>query len=171
MSSKSKKRKQTEYTHRVNSIEFNQKAKRSRMEQLEDRIVSTFGTTEFLISNLLFFIGWITINSGLIYSIKPFDPFPFVLLITIVSLEAIILAIFVLITQNRQSKISSLRQEAELHVNIVTEKEVTKILKLLIDIRRKLESNYHRDPELKRMIKPLNPRKIESQIEKQLGKK
>ena len=141
------------------------------MEQIEDWIVSTFGTTEFLLANLLFFIGWVSINSGLVSSITPFYPFPYVLLITIVSLEAIVLAIFVLITQNRQSKISSLRQEAELHVNIIIEEEVTKILKLLIDIRRKLESNYHQDSELKRMVKPLNPKKIERQLEKQLSKK
>ena len=156
--------------HPVKSIESHLKSKRTRLEQIEDWIVAIFGTTEFLLLNFAFIAGWISVNIKLIPLTEPFDPFPFVLLTTILSIEAIILAIFVLITQNRQAKIESLRQETELHVDFVMEKEITKILKILAKISKKVGVRNN-DRELKKMLKPLNTKKIERQLEKQLGKK
>lgn len=152
----------------IQSIEARSKARRSRLERLEDRIVSTFGTVGFLILNLLLFAGWIGVNSGLISGIEPFDPFPFILLITLVSLEAIILAIFVLITQNRQAKVSSLREETELHVNLISEQEITKVLKVLKVVLKRMGEKGQIDPELEKMLEPLDPEEIERQLEEQL---
>ncbi len=152
----------------IKSVESKAKAKRSWLERVEDKIVSTFGTAEFLLFNLLFFVGWIAVNSDLIPAIEPFDPFPYILLITIVSIEAIILAIFVLITQNRQARINSLREETELHVNLISEQEITKVLKVLAIILKKMGVDPTSDPELQKMIEPLNPEDIEKQLEEQL---
>jgi hypothetical protein len=52
--------------------------------------------------HVAWFVGWIALNRGLL-GIAPFDPFPFGLLTMIVSLEAIFLATFVLLSQNRQA--------------------------------------------------------------------
>ncbi|HEB14038.1 MAG TPA: DUF1003 domain-containing protein, partial [candidate division WWE3 bacterium] len=117
---------------------------------------------------LLFFAGWVAVNSDLIPAIEPFDPFPYILLITIVSIEAIILAIFVLITQNRQARINSLREETELHVNLISEQEITKVLKVLAIVLKKMGVDPTSDPELQKMIEPLNPEDIEKQLEEQL---
>ncbi|GMR18899.1 MAG: DUF1003 domain-containing protein [Patescibacteria group bacterium] len=152
----------------VKSIEAKARGRRSPMERLEDKIVSTFGTVEFLILNLLFFAAWIAINSGVIPTVKPFDPYPYILLITFVSLEAIILAIFVLITQNRQERISSLREETELQINLISEQELTKVLRILAVILKKMGVDVGRDPELKKMLEPLNPEEIERQLEEQM---
>ena len=51
--------------------------------------------------------------------IKPFDPYPFGFLTMVVSLEAIILAILVLISQNRASRVDDIREEIDLQVNII----------------------------------------------------
>lgn len=152
----------------IESIEAKERARRSWIEKLEDKVVSTFGTVEFLILNIFFFVGWIAVNSELIPSIEPFDPYPYILLITIVSLEAIILAIFVLITQNRQARIDSLREETELQVSLISEQELTKVLKILAVILRKMGIDVSEDPELQKMLKPLNPEEIEQQLEEQL---
>ncbi len=154
----------------IESFEAKKRARRSWVEKVEDRIVSVFGTTEFLIFNFIFFLGWVVINSGLVPFIRPFDPYPFILLITIVSLEAIVLAIFVLITQNRQSRIESLREETELQVDLISEQEVTKVLKILAVVLRKLGVDPKKDPELQKMLKPLDPEEIERQLENQLNK-
>ncbi len=155
----------------IESIEAKMRARRTWLERLEDRVVSVFGTTEFLILNVLIFLAWITFNSGLIPGIEPFDPYPHVFLTTTVSLEAIILAIFVLITQNRQERINSLREEMELQIDLITEQENTKILKILAEILKKMGVDVTNDPELKKMFEPLNQEEIERQLEDQLKKR
>src|SRR5204863_191041 len=85
----------------LKSIKAKADAKRTAMERMADWMTSTFGSNTFLFLNVILFVGWILINTDKIGAIPSFDPFPFNLLTNIVSLEAIILAIFVLISQNR----------------------------------------------------------------------
>ena len=77
-------------------------------EKLADRLTIAFGSMPFLLLNCLWFALWIVINVGLFPAIPIFDPFPFGFLTMIVSLEAIILAIIVLISQNRAARIADL---------------------------------------------------------------
>jgi len=155
----------------IESIEAKLRARQSLIERLEDRFVAVFGTTEFLFLNIAWFLTWLVLNLEVIPGLKPFDPFPHIFLTTTVSLEAIILAIFVLITQNRQERINSLREEMGLQIDIITEQENTKILKILAEILEKMGVDISHDPELKKMLEPLNQEEIERQLEKQLKKK
>ncbi|MDQ5922878.1 MAG: family transcriptional regulator, cyclic receptor protein, partial [Patescibacteria group bacterium] len=93
------------------SIKARSAAKRTKIEKIADWMTSFFGGINFLITNLIVFVAWIFINTGQVASITAFDPFPFNLLTMIVSLEAIILSVFVLISQNRSSKVGELREE------------------------------------------------------------
>jgi len=77
----------------------------------------------FLISHSVWFIVWISLNT-IILGDRAFDPFPFGLLTMIVSLEAIFLACFVLISQNRQAQKDKVRADIEYEVNIKAELEV-----------------------------------------------
>ena len=155
----------------IESIEAKLRARRSWIERLEDRVAAVFGTTEFLFLNIAWFGTWLLLNLEVIPGLKPFDPFPHIFLTTTVSLEAIILAIFVLITQNRQERINSLREEMGLQIDIITEQENTKILKILAEILKKMGVDISHDPELKKMLEPLNQEEIERQLENQLKKK
>ena len=93
------------------SIKAKADAKRTTAEQIADWMTLSFGSMTFLLLNVLVFVLWILVNTNQIEAISPFDPFPFSLLTMIVSLEAIILAIFVLISQNRNAKVDDLREE------------------------------------------------------------
>jgi uncharacterized membrane protein len=86
----------------------------------------------------------------------------------IVSLEAIFLSIFVLISQNRQSTISTLREEIHLQINEIAEKEITKCLELLSGLYKAKFPNQPPDPELERMLQTLSTSKIEQKLEKEL---
>ena len=141
--------------------------KRTAFQKIADRIVTFSGSFAFLIINVLAFAIWILWNSKLL-GIKPFDPFPFVLLTTIVSLEAIILAIFVLISQNRQSRISDLRQEVDLQINLIAEEEITKMIHLLAGLYKAMNVNVEADSELKVMLQPTDWDAIEKRLEKEL---
>ena len=141
---------------------------RSFLTRISDKLTATFGSTTFLILNALYFSVWIAINLNLT-PLPAFDPFPFGLLTMIVSLEAIFLSIFVLVSQNRSSYVDSLREELHLQVNIIAEEEVTKILQVLSEIRQKIGIT-NQDPELDKMIKRLDTNYIEKSIVEQIAK-
>jgi uncharacterized membrane protein len=117
---------------------------------------------------VIWFGGWLIINIGWIPGIVPFDPFPFGLLTTIVSLEAIFLAIIVLISQNRGSNISEIREEVDLQMDVITEHELTKSIEMLALLLEKNGIDFSQDKELHRMLKPTNLQKIEQALEKEI---
>lgn len=95
----------------------------SILERISDWLAWFSGSMPFLISHSVWFIVWISLNT-LILGDRAFDPFPFGLLTMIVSLEAIFLACFVLISQNRQAQKDKVRADIEYEVNIKAELEV-----------------------------------------------
>ncbi len=97
--------------------------KLSTLQKIADWIAWFSGSMQFLILNALIFIVWISINVFPL-GIDQFDPFPFGLLTMIVSLEAIFLSCFVLISQNRQSEKDHIRSDIEYEVNIKAELEI-----------------------------------------------
>lgn len=142
-------------------------AKRNFAEKFADYVTQEAGSVEFLLINSIFFLAWIIVNTELIPGVVPFDPFPFGLLTMIVSLEAIVLSIFVLLSQNRSSRIDSLREELHLQVNLVAEEEITKVLEILSQIRSKLGIKKE-DSELSKMLERIDTSYIERSLEKQI---
>lgn len=152
---------------------FKAKADKNRtfFERLADTFTGIFGSVPFLTLNAVWFFVWIAINLGFVPGIEPFDPFPFGLLTMIVSLEAIMLATFVLISQNRTEKIDDLRQETDLQIDITTEREVTKVLELLIKLLEKNGVDLSGDQHLKKMLQNISEEKIEKVLQKQMNSK
>lgn len=93
------------------------------LQKVADWIAWFSGSMAFLIINGAWFAIWITLNT-LPLGIEPFDPFPFGLLTMIVSLEAIFLSCFVLVSQNRQAEKDRVRSDIEYDVNIKAELEI-----------------------------------------------
>ena len=154
----------------VKSIKAKADEKRSFIEIVTDRMTAFFGSHISLFANVLIFITWIVINSDLIPGVEPFDKFPFSLLTTAVSLEAIILAILVLISQNRASKVADLREEVQLQVNILTEEEITKIMWMLVHLLQKNDIPIPEDERLKELLRETDIGKIEKSMEEQIDK-
>ncbi len=95
----------------------------SFLERIADWLAWFSGSMPFLISHTFWFVIWISLNTVILRD-RAFDPFPFGLLTMIVSLEAIFLACFVLISQNRQAQKDKVRADIEYEVNIKAELEV-----------------------------------------------
>jgi len=93
------------------------------LQRIADWISWFSGSMEFLLVNAIWFIIWIAINT-LPLGVPQFDPYPFGLLTMIVSLEAIFLSCFVLISQNRQAEKDRVRSDIEYDVNIKAELEI-----------------------------------------------
>jgi uncharacterized membrane protein len=107
---------------------------RSPAERLSDWITTLAGSGPVQLAHVAWFAGWLFTNTHIVPGIEPFDPFPFPLLTTIVSLEAIFLALFVLASQNRLSHQSDKRAHLDLQVDLLAEREMTAVLRLLQDI-------------------------------------
>lgn len=154
----------------VQSFEGKALKKRPIAIRIADYLTTSFGTISFFLLNAIVFALWIAINYGYWPIIPVFDPEPFNLLTMVVSLEAIFLSIIVLMSQNRQSYISTLREELDMQVNLIAEREITKILKLL-----RIIINHHgiilKDKELEEMIKEIDTSYIERALEAQLNDK
>lgn len=152
----------------VKSFEAKLSQQRTFAEKIADFFTYTFGDLRFASLHVLWFIIWIGWNSGFVPGATSFDPFPFGLLTMIVSLEAIFLSVFILISQNRSSKIDKLRSEVDLQVNLTSEQEITKILSLLKALSERNGIDLSRDEELVRMLKNIDAWEIERKLERDL---
>jgi len=148
----------------IKSLRARADARRTPAEKVADWMTLTFGSIWFLTINILWFAVWIWVNLGLYPGVKPFDPFPFGLLTMTVSLEAIILAIFVLISQNREQKINNFREEIDLEVDLITESELTKLMEIVVLIAKKNGIDLSKDEVLNEMLKTLDKDKLEKAL-------
>jgi len=152
----------------LKSIKAKADAKRTITEIIADSMTSSFGSMTFLLFNVLLFALWLLINTNQINFIPVFDPFPFNLLTNIVSLEAIVLAIFVLISQNRSLRVDDIREETHLQINLITEREITKLMKMIAIMLERQGVDLSQDPELKKMLRPISEEEIEKRLEKEI---
>ena len=137
------------------------------MEAVSDGLMDIASSTPFFALHVIWFLVWIPWNVGF-FGLRPFDPFPFGLLTMVVSLEAIFLSIFVLMSQKRESAIAELREELSLQVNLRMEEEVTKTLQLVAGLYTRLGHRVAEDPELADMMQPLDIAGIERELTTQI---
>ena len=152
---------------------------RSLKDRLADWITSWSGSMSFVVLHVLWFGAWIAINCHWT-PLRHFDPYPFQLLTMIVSLEAIFLATFVLISQNREAEIQSDRNELDLQIDLLAEYELTRVLTLVDAIAAHLGLDVANDPELadlkqnvapEAVVKELQHRKEESRKRQNGGRR
>jgi uncharacterized membrane protein len=134
-------------------------------DRLADAITSLSGSMLFVYLHILWFGAWLLVNTGYM-GIKPFDPFPYGLLTMIVSLEAIFLATFVLISQNRFSDAADRRAELDLQIGLLAEHEITRVLQMLDAIQDKLGIENDVDSELADLEMETKPEDVLAEIDR-----
>ncbi|MES2178933.1 MAG: DUF1003 domain-containing protein [Gemmatimonadota bacterium] len=149
------------------AIKAQHSAHRTRLERFVDWLNEVASSTVFLVLHGVGFAFWLLWNTGKL-GMRPVDPFPFGFMTTIVSLEAIFLSIFVLMSQKRESSIAELREELGLQVSLRVEQEVTKTLQLVAGLYTRLGYRVSEDPELLHMLQPLDVRAIERDLLEQI---
>jgi uncharacterized membrane protein len=90
-------------------------------DRVADRITAFAGSLRFVYIHTAWFAAWIAVNVGALGVAREFDGFPFGLLTMVVSLEAIFLATFVMITQNRQGRRADIRSDLDFETNLRSE--------------------------------------------------
>jgi uncharacterized membrane protein len=121
----------------IADLEHSALHQRSLTARIGDAVCKAAGSGLFILAHLAWFSTWIVLNSGKVGSFEPFDPFPFTFLTFVVSLEAIFLSIFVLVSQNRMSHQADRRAHLDLQVNLLAEEENTMMLRMLRELCQK----------------------------------
>ena len=145
------------------------KKRRSLEERVADGITTFSGRMLFVYVHILWFSIWIALNTGHL-GVRPFDSYPYGLLTMIVSLEAIFLSTFVLISQNRLAVEADRRADLDLHIGLLTEYELTRAVKMLDAIQDKLGIENNSDRELQEIEKTVHPEDVLAAIARRTGK-
>ena len=148
-------------------IDLRLQAARARglQDRLADAITAFSGRMVFVYAHIVWFGLWFVLNTGR-FGVPPFDPFPYGLLTMVVSLEAIFLATFVLISQNRLSAEAEHRADLDLHIGLLTEHELTRVLQMLDIMQDKMGIENHADSELADLEMETRPEDVLAEIER-----
>ena len=138
---------------------------RHLQDRLADAMTSFSGSMLFVYLHIFWFGAWLLVNTGRV-GIPPFDPFPYGLLTMIVSLEAIFLSTFVLISQNRFSDEADRRSELDLQIGLLAEHELTRVLQMLDAIQDKLGIENDADSELADLEMETRPEDVLAEIDR-----
>jgi len=127
-------------------------------DRIAARVTAFTGSLKFVYLHLVLFGAWIIAN-------LPGTPWPkfdpsFVVLAMTASVEAIFLSTFVLITQNRMAAVADRRDDLNLQISLLAEHEVTRVIQLTSRIAEKLGIEQAQDPELKDLMRDVDPEKV-----------
>lgn len=136
-----------------------EEAAAGREERIAEQITRFTGSMKFVYLHMTLFGLWVLINIGLMPGVPRFDP-TFVILATWASVEAIFLSTFVLISQNRASASADNRADLDLQISLLSEHEITKLMKLTSAIAEKLGIEEATDPELVELKRDVAPEAV-----------
>jgi uncharacterized membrane protein len=127
------------------------------------------GTLWFVLCHVVVFAGWALWNALAPPALR-FDPYPYGLLTFIVSLEGVLIATFVLITQNRMAVQSDRRDHLNLQVDLLAEQEMTLMLRMLRRIAERLgiDAETEENARAQKLGEETNVYELMQELEKEL---
>jgi uncharacterized membrane protein len=149
--------------HAMRQLEEAAMAKRTGADRVAAGIARFCGHITFVWIHVVLFAIWIAYNS--LPWFTPFDPYPFTFLTLVVSLEAIFLSTFILISQNYDMRVSERRNQLDLQINLLSEQENTKMLQMLERIAKKVGAHITDDPQVRALEQATRPESLVEQIE------
>ena len=135
----------------------------STQERLAQLITRFAGSMLFVYVHAAVVVGWVLVNTGLT-PFKPFDP-TFVILASVASVEAIFISTFILISQNRAQAVADRRADLDLQISLLSEHEVTHLIKLVTEIAHKLGVAEASNPELAELKRTVAPEAVLERME------
>jgi uncharacterized membrane protein len=147
----------------VRKLEEAANEQRTASDHVARMIAKFCGSMTFVWVHVIGFAAWITLN--LVPGVQHIDPFPFTFLTFVVSLEAIFLSTFILISQNQDTRISERRNHLDLQINLLSEQENTKMLAMLQAIAKKVGAEIEPDEDVTALAQETELEKVVAQIE------
>jgi uncharacterized membrane protein len=119
-------------------IEKNIENKSTLSERISDAVTGFVGSWSFITCQTVVFVTWIGYNTIILKD--PFDPFPFIFLTLVLSLEAVYTTPLIMMSQNRQENRDRIRDDADFEADIKAEKNIEILRSEIEDLKKKLES-------------------------------
>lgn len=141
----------------------NEQEASTRDRRVADAITRFTGSMRFVVIHLVVFAVWIAWNLGA-FGLPKFDH-DFVLLAMEASVEAIFLSTFVLISQNRQAAEADARADLDLQICLLTEHEVTRLIRLVAQIAAKFDISEAADEEVSELAHDVHPEDVLDELE------
>jgi uncharacterized membrane protein len=140
----------------LSSFKDREESQISGLQLAIERVSRFFGSPAFFAFAIVFIVGWVAVNSwGARHGWHHIDKPPYFWLQGLVSSNALLLTVAVLIRQNRMSQVAEHRAHLDLQINLLTEQKVTKLLQIVDGLRRDLTAlRGHPDAEVSEMTKP-----------------
>jgi uncharacterized membrane protein len=141
---------------------------RTTVDVISDVVTRFTGSIRFILAHAVVFTAWILLNTLVLPESDRFDPYPFGFLGLVVSLEAIFLSTFVLMSQNRQNRMADQWAHVDLQVSLLAEQETTKMLQMLQRIYDYLglEKEARHDRELKELAEATQVERLVEELAK-----
>jgi uncharacterized membrane protein len=144
--------------------------RRTPSERLGDLLGSFVGSLRFVLVHICWFAGWLSVNIFPL-GFRHFDPFPFSLLNTIVAIEAIFLASFIVMRQGRASRRSDERDHLMLQILMLAEKEITAVLSIERDVAARMGLNkVAKDAEIQQLSQQTSIDELAQTVQTELAK-
>jgi uncharacterized membrane protein len=151
----------------VVALERDSRSERTVLDRLTDLVSAAASSTGFIVVHLVWFAVWVGLN---VFFAERFDPYPFSLLTLVVSLEAILLTGFVLISQDRMTKLADKRAHLDLQVNLLAEQELTAILRVVCRIADETDVELKGcDPNLDQLLGRTDVRVLNDELTKEMA--
>jgi uncharacterized membrane protein len=153
----------------IAKLEHDALSRRTLTERVSDVVTKFVGNLGFLVAQLILILGWTLVNLHVIPGLKALDPFPFGVLALVVSSESVFLTVFVLISQSRMARQSERRSHLDLQVGMLSEQELTTILKMLQQLCQHMGVNVDSSrKEVQSFSKTTDVHKLASELEDKL---
>lgn len=139
---------------------------RASTDQRVARAITRFaGSMWFVYLHAAVVLAWIAVNLGWT-PLRPFDP-TFVILATTASVEAIFISTFILIAQNRAAEAADRRADLDLQISLLSEHEVTQLIRLVTRIADQLGIDEAHNPELDELQRNVAPEAVLERLEEE----
>ena len=150
-----------------------EEAQISGLQLAIERVSRFFGSPAFFAFAVAFIAMWITVNIwGMNHGWRHVDTPPFFWLQGLVSCNALLLTVAVLIRQNRMAQVAEHRAHLDLQINMLTEQKVTKILQIIDELRREpTAERSHADEQVTEMSKPADAHALMHAIKEKQGER
>jgi uncharacterized membrane protein len=148
---------------KIADLDAKSSAHRSALDRLSDRVSDFASSTSFLLIHVVWFAGWVALNT---LAPNAVDPYPFTFLTFLVSLEAIFLTSFVLISQNHLEAQAHRRAALDLQINLLAEREMTSVLRTVSAIAAHLGlASECNDAELNELVEETDVEAVAKTVE------
>lgn len=157
-----------ERQRRIGSIREKVVRERRPVARAIDHVGRVLSSPPFFAALTAAHLLWIVANLGGIPGLEPWDPYPFTFLATLASVEAPIIALLILMRQERDRRVDELRNEVNLQVSLHVEQEQTVMIRALGALAERLELDFEGREDLQRLQEELDTERLVSLLEQRL---